>query len=55
MHSDANRRIFRFEEKPKGSKLLDELCIPPDLLNELGRAARCRTLPRLDGYLRLQP
>ena len=38
MHSDANRRIFRFEEKPKDSKLLDELRIPPDLLKQLGRA-----------------
>jgi glucose-1-phosphate adenylyltransferase len=36
MQSDAKRRIFRFEEKPKDSKLLDELRIPPDLLNELG-------------------
>jgi len=37
MQSDAKRRIFRFEEKPKDPKLLDELRIPPDLLNELGR------------------
>lgn len=37
MQSDTKRRIFRFEEKPKDSKLLDELRIPPDLLNELGR------------------
>src|SRR5258708_22585183 len=36
MHSDAKRRIFRFEEKPKDPKLLDELRIPPDLLTELG-------------------
>ena len=36
MQSDAKRRIFRFEEKPKDSKLLDELRIPPDLLTELG-------------------
>ena len=36
MQSDAKRRIYRFEEKPKDSKLLDELRIPPDLLNELG-------------------
>jgi len=27
MHSDAKRRIFRFEEKPKDPKLLDELQI----------------------------
>jgi glucose-1-phosphate adenylyltransferase len=36
MHSDANRRIFRFEEKPKEAALLDELRIPPTLLEELG-------------------
>jgi glucose-1-phosphate adenylyltransferase len=39
LHSDAKRRIFRFEEKPKDPKLLDELRIPPDLLDELGRPA----------------
>ena len=36
MHSDSNRRIFRFEEKPKDPALLDELRIPPTLLKELG-------------------
>ncbi len=36
MHSDSNRRIFRFEEKPKNPALLDELRIPPPLLKELG-------------------
>src|SRR6202042_3928068 len=36
MHSDANRRIFRFEEKPKDPALLDELRITPTLLQELG-------------------
>jgi glucose-1-phosphate adenylyltransferase len=36
MHSDANRRIFRFEEKPKDPALLDELKIPVPLLKELG-------------------
>ena len=35
MHSDSNRRIFRFEEKPKNPALLDELRIPPSLLGEL--------------------
>jgi len=35
MHSDSNRRIFRFEEKPKEPALLDELRIPPALLGEL--------------------
>ena len=39
MHSDANRHIFRFEEKPKDAKLLDELRIPPNLLRELGHPA----------------
>jgi glucose-1-phosphate adenylyltransferase len=39
MHSDASRRIFRFEEKPKDPKHLDELRIPPKLLTELGRPA----------------
>ena len=38
MQSDTKRRIFRFEEKPKDSKLLDELRIPPDLLSELGHS-----------------
>src|SRR5260370_7565622 len=37
MHSDTNRRIYRFEEKPKDPKLLQELRIPPDLLQDLGR------------------
>jgi glucose-1-phosphate adenylyltransferase len=36
MHSDANRRIYRFEEKPKDPALLDALKIPPELLAELG-------------------
>src|SRR6202011_587187 len=36
MHSDSNRRIFRFEEKPKDAALLDELRIPSPLLKELG-------------------
>jgi len=35
MHSDADRRIVRFEEKPKVPKLLDELKIPPQLLKTL--------------------
>ena len=39
MHSDANRRSYRFEEKPKDPALLDELRIPVDLLKELGRPA----------------
>jgi glucose-1-phosphate adenylyltransferase len=37
MHSDTNRRIYRFEEKPKDPKLLQELRIPPDLLKDLRR------------------
>jgi glucose-1-phosphate adenylyltransferase len=36
MQSDSNRRIFRFEEKPKDPAVLDELRIPADLLTELG-------------------
>jgi glucose-1-phosphate adenylyltransferase len=39
MQSDANRRIYRFEEKPKDPALLDELKIPPELLTELGLAS----------------
>jgi len=39
LHSDANRHIFRFEEKPTDPKLLDELRIPPNLLKELDRPA----------------
>jgi glucose-1-phosphate adenylyltransferase len=39
LHSDAKRHIFRFEEKPKDPKLLDELRIPADHLKELGRPA----------------
>jgi glucose-1-phosphate adenylyltransferase len=37
MHSDANRQIYRFEEKPKDAALLDELRIPAELLKELGQ------------------
>ena len=39
MHSDADRRIYRFEEKPKDAALLDELRIPVELLKELGQPA----------------
>src|SRR6516225_1657383 len=39
LHSDAKRHIFRFEEKPKDAKLLDELPIPANLLKELGLPA----------------
>jgi len=39
LQSDAKRHIFRFEEKPKDCKLLGQLRLPPDLLNELGRPA----------------
>jgi len=39
LHSDAERHIFRFVEKPKDPKLLEELRIPPNLLKELGRPA----------------
>lgn len=37
MHTDASRRITRFEEKPKDPCLLDSLKIPADLLKDLGR------------------
>ncbi len=35
MHTDEQRNIIRFEEKPKKAELLDELTIPPNLLEEL--------------------
>jgi glucose-1-phosphate adenylyltransferase len=35
MHTDADRRITRFDEKPKDPALLDELKIPAPLLAEL--------------------
>lgn len=37
MHTDADRRIIRFEEKPKEPAILDELKIPGGLLGELGK------------------
>ena len=39
MHSDSERRIIRFQEKPKDQGLLDELNIPAPLLRDLGRRA----------------
>ncbi|MEK0445272.1 MAG: Glucose-phosphate adenylyltransferase [Verrucomicrobiota bacterium] len=39
MHTDAQRRICQFVEKPKDSALLDTLRIPPTLLEELGKPA----------------
>src|SRR5205823_1096348 len=39
MHTDAERKIIRFEEKPKTDALLDELSIPKPLLAELGKGA----------------
>ena len=51
LHSDAKRRIFRFEEKPKDPKLLGELRIPPRSAERVGPACRRRALPRLDGHL----
>ncbi len=39
MHTDAERRVVRFEEKPKDAKLLDALRIPAPLLTELGQPA----------------
>lgn len=37
MQTDSERRIVRFEEKPKTDELLDTLAIPPDLLQEIGK------------------
>ena len=37
MHTDAERKIIRFEEKPKTAALLDELKIPGNLLRELSK------------------
>jgi glucose-1-phosphate adenylyltransferase len=37
MHTDTDRRIIRFVEKPKTAELLDELNIPGPLLRELGK------------------
>lgn len=37
MHTDADRRIFHFQEKPKDPAALDELRIPAALLSDLGR------------------
>lgn len=37
MHTNSEKRIIRFEEKPKTDELLDELKIPSPLLEELGK------------------
>ena len=37
MHTDAERKIIRFEEKPKDPALLDELRIPAPILENLGK------------------
>ena len=37
MHTDQNRKIIRFVEKPKDPAVLDGLRIPPALLKELGQ------------------
>src|SRR5215207_306130 len=39
MHTDSERNIIRFEEKPKDPAMLDEMRIPPNLLGELGHPA----------------
>ncbi|MHA3771426.1 glucose-1-phosphate adenylyltransferase [Verrucomicrobiota bacterium sgz303538] len=39
MHTDEQRKVIRFEEKPKRPELLDELRIPANLLQELGHEA----------------
>ncbi len=38
MQTDADRRITRFVEKPKEKELLDSLCVPGELLSEIGHA-----------------
>jgi glucose-1-phosphate adenylyltransferase len=38
MHTDSERRIVEFQEKPKDPAVLDSLRIPPNLLEELGHA-----------------
>jgi len=38
MQSDDNLRITRFVEKPKEDAVLDSLCIPKDLLQDIGHA-----------------
>jgi glucose-1-phosphate adenylyltransferase len=37
MHTDDQKRIFRFVEKPSDPDLLDSLRIPPDLLQSIGQ------------------
>ena len=37
MHTDDKRRIIEFVEKPKDPKILDDLRIPPDLLQAIGK------------------
>ena len=39
MHTDAERKIVQFEEKPSDPALLDKLRIPAPLLGELGQPA----------------
>jgi glucose-1-phosphate adenylyltransferase len=38
MHTDENRRIVRFVEKPKDPAVQDTLRIPPDLLTSIGHS-----------------
>lgn len=38
MHTDADRRIIRFVEKPKDAAVLDGLRIPGDLLEQIGHS-----------------
>ena len=39
MHTDENRRIVEFVEKPKKPEILDSLRIPADLLNSIGQTS----------------
>lgn len=37
LHTDADRRITRFDEKPKDPKILDELVMPAELMAQMKR------------------
>ena len=50
----ADRRITRFEEKPKDTAVLDELKMERELLESIESDPGGRALSGLDGHLRLQ-
>lgn len=43
LHTNAERRITRFDEKPKDPAILDELCMPPELMAQMKRKAPAGT------------